>query len=112
MEKRTEKRRHLLHTNIAGFMYWDGCEAFSNLKVGTKLYLVREDNNRHDPNAVAIYYKNYKLGFIPSTENSIFANFLDMGHANLFEVIVCRLCPDTHPEKQVYINIYIKNKKQ
>jgi len=24
MEKRTEQRKHFLHCNIAGFMYWDG----------------------------------------------------------------------------------------
>ena len=108
MEKRTERRNHFLHTNVAGFMYWDGCEAFCKLEVGTKLELVRESDNRIDCDAVAIYYKDYKLGFIPGFKNEIFAKFLDMGHSDLFEVRVCRLCPEAHPEKQVYINIYIK----
>ena len=113
MEKRTEQRKHFLHCNIAGFMYWDGYEAFCKLDVGTKLELVRESDNRIDCDAVAIYYKDYKLGFIPGFKNEIFAMFLDMGHSDLFEVRVCRLCPEAHPEKQVYINIYIKrNEKQ
>ena len=112
MEKRTEIRKHFLHTNVAGFMYWDGCEAFSRLEVGTKLEMVREADNKHDCDAVALYYKDYKLGFIPGSENEIFAQFLDMGHSDLFEVRVCRLCPDAHPERQVYINIYIKRNEK
>ena len=108
MEKRTEKRKHFLHTNIAGFMYWDGCEAFGRLEVGTELKLVREEDNRHDSDAVAVYYRDYKLGFIPGHENEIFAQFLDMGHTDLFEVRVARLCPDAHPERQVHVNIYIR----
>lgn len=111
MEKRTEKRKHFLHTNVAGFMYWDGCEAFSRLEIGTKLELVREADNRHDADAVAIYFKDYKLGFIPGSENGVFAQFLDMGHVDLFDVRVARLCPDSHPERQVLINIYIKRNK-
>lgn len=112
MEKRTEIRKHFLHTNIAGFMYWDGCEASSRLKVGTELKLVREDDNRYDSDAVAVYYSDYKLGFILDHENEIFALFKDMGHTDLFEVRVARLCPDAHPEHQVYVNIYIIKKGQ
>ena len=69
MEKRTERRKHFLHTNVAGFMYWDGCEAFSRLEIGTKLEMVREADNKHDCDAVALYYKDYKLGFIPVSTN-------------------------------------------
>ena len=112
MEKRREQRKHFLHTNVAGFMYWDGCEAFSRLEVGTKLEMVREADNKHDCDAVALYYKDYKLGFIPGSENEIFAQFLDMGYSDLFEVRVGRLCPDAHPERQVYINIYIKRNEK
>ena len=108
MEKRTEKRSHFLHTNIAGFMYWDGYEVFDRLRAGTKLALVRECDNRHDSDAVAIYYKNCKLGYIPGCENEVFAKFLDMGHTDIFEAVVCRVCPDAHPEKQIFVNIYIK----
>ena len=45
-------------------MYADGCMAFEELKMGTKLELEGEEYNSHDHNAVAIYYKDMKLGFI------------------------------------------------
>ena len=38
MEQRMEKRKHYLYCNIAGFMYWDGCEAFSEPEVGKKFF--------------------------------------------------------------------------
>ena len=40
MEKRTERRKHFIHINVAGFTYWDGCEAFSRLEIGIKLEMV------------------------------------------------------------------------
>ena len=110
MEKRTEQRKHFFHCNIAGFMYWDGCIAFEELKMGTELKLVREEYNSHDHNAVAVYYKDMKLGFIPIYKNELISQFLDMGHSDVFETRVCRLDKDTHPEHQVHINIYIKRK--
>lgn len=110
MEKRTEQRKHFLHCNIAGFMYWDGCIAFEKLKVGTKLELEREEYNSHDHNAVAIYYKDMKLGFIPKRHNELVCQFLDMGHNDVFEVRVCQIDEEAHPEHQIHINVYIKRK--
>ena len=110
MEKRTEKRKHFLHTNVAGFMYWDGCEAFSRLEIGTKLEMVREADNKHDCDTVALYYKDYKLGFIPKRHNELVSQFLDMGHNDVFEVRVCQIDEEAHPEHQIHINVYIKRK--
>ena len=110
MEQRMEKRKHYLYCNVAGFMFWDGCEAFGELENGTELKLVREPENKYDPEAVAVYYKDFKLGFVPSSENEKISRFLDMGYTDLFEVRVARLCEDAHPEKQVFVNIYIKRR--
>ena len=112
MEKRTEQRKHFLHCNIAGFTYWDGCIAFEELKMGTILELVREEHNSHDPNAVAIYYKDMKLGFIPKRHNELLSQFIEMGHDAVFEVRVCQIDEEAHPELQVYVNVYIKRKNK
>lgn len=110
MEKRQEKRRFFMHCNIAGFTYWDGCLALEQLKVGSKLELIPDDKNRHDINAVAIYYDDYKLGYIPSSKAESVRQFFDMGHNDIFETRVSRINKEEHPESQVLINIYIKNK--
>jgi len=101
-------KRHLANFHIAGFGYWDGCEAFENLKIGTKLDLVREEDNKFDPYAVAIYYKDLKLGFIPREDNREISKFLDMDWDDIFEVRVTRLTPDAHPESQVEVVVHIK----
>ena len=40
---------------IAGFNYYDGCMAWEEFKVGAKLELVRDECNKVEVNAVAIY---------------------------------------------------------
>ena len=107
--KKNLKRIHLDSFPIAGFGYWDGCEAFSELKNGTRLTLVREEDNEFDPYAVALYYKDFKLGYIPRDHNHDISKYLDMGIDNVYEVLITRVTADVHPENQVEVNLYIKN---
>lgn len=108
-ERRTEKRVHLDNFHIAGFGYWDGCEAFEHLKIGTKLRLVREADNPFDFYAVAIYYEEHKLGFIPRSSNHDISKYLDMGLEDIYEVRITRITPDVQPEAQVEVIVYIKD---
>ena len=103
------KKIHLTNFHIAGFGYWEGCEAFERLKIGTKLDLVREENNPFDPYAVAIYYGDYKLGFIPRGDNHDISKYMDMGLEDIYDVRITRLTPDAHPEQQVEVIVNIKN---
>ena len=111
-DERMEMKRHLDNFHIAGFGYWDGCEAFEHLKIGTRLDLVREEGNAFDPYAVAIYYKDLKLGFIPRESNKEISKYLDMGWDDLYEVRVTRVTPDAHPESQVEVVVHIKRNVQ
>ena len=110
-ENKVVKIVHLTNFHIAGFGYWEGCEAFEQLKIGTRLELVREEDNKFDPYAVAIYYGDFKLGFIPRENNHDISKFLDMGWDNLFEVRITRITPDAHPESQVEVIVYVRNGK-
>lgn len=105
-----EKRRHLANFHLAGFTYYDGVIVFKDLKVGTPLKLVREADNKYDPNAIAIYYEKSKLGFVPRTENETLSIFLDMGYNDLFEVFINRITPDARPESQIGVNVFLKAK--
>ena len=107
----TLKRTHLANFHIAGFSYWDGCEAFEQLRIGTELRLVRETGNAFDFYAVAIYYGDFKLGYVPRGENHEISKYLDMGLENIYECRITRLTPDTHPENQVEVIVYVKNQR-
>ena len=108
-ENKPVKKVHLANFHIAGFGYWEGCEVFEQLKIGTRLDLVREENNQFDPYAVAIYFGDYKLGFIPRGQNHDISKYLDMGIDNIYDVRITRITPDVHPEDQVEVIVYVKN---
>jgi hypothetical protein len=73
---------------------------------------VREGDNKFDPYAVAIYHKNYKLGFIPQGKNQMISQLLDLGYADIFDLRVQQLLIDAHPEKQVSVALFIKQRSQ
>jgi hypothetical protein len=94
---------------IAGFKHWDGAFALPNLKVGQKLKLKPEPDNPYDPNAIAIYRKGTKLGFVPRGQNAVMAQLMHFGHKNVFEAYVLGVDPEADPWKQVYVGVRVKD---
>lgn len=108
---KTKEREHLANFYIAGLTYYDAPLCFDKLKIGTKLSLVVEDDNKYDARAIAIYYKEHKLGFIPRVENRIFYKLLTMGYNTIFDIIIQQVSPDQNPEQQIRVVAHIiKNK--
>ena len=111
MEQKSRKLMHFADFHIAGFAYWEGCIAFNELKIGSVLTLEREADNSFDPYAVAIYYGDKKLGFIPKGENEEISKLLDMGYRDIFDVRINQLAPDLHPQEQVSVIVYLKRRE-
>ena len=105
------KHRHYSTFHIAGFSYWDGCMVFNQLEIGTQLRLVYEPDNKFDAYAIALYYREYKLGYVPRSDNHDFSKFLEMGHEGLFEVRINRISKHEHPEHQIGVIVYITSKE-
>jgi len=101
--------RHFADFHIAGFTYYNGSDVFENLKIGTSLSLKAEPENPYDPDAVAIYYHDIKIGFVPKAENTLIRKFLNLGYTDLFEVKINQVSPESHPEKQVRVVVRIKD---
>ncbi|AFJ02205.1 HIRAN domain-containing protein [Methylophaga frappieri] len=55
----------LQHSPIAGFQYYQGEAAWSELKQGQLLRLQREADNPYEKRAVAVYRNETKLGCLP-----------------------------------------------
>lgn len=83
-----EPSRVLLSFHIAGFQYADGALVLGDLKAGDKLTLCDERDNPHDPEAVAIYYGNTKLGYVPGNEVGPLSLMMYYGHEDVFEARV------------------------
>jgi hypothetical protein len=105
-------KEHFLSCNVAAFTYCEGVEVFSQLKVGKKVRLVREDENPHDHKAVAIFFGDTHIGYIPRQQNETIAKLLDLGYDDIFEARIQAVDPTAHPEQQVDIVIYIKRKEK
>ena len=66
---------------LAGFRHHRAGGIWPFLKPGLELRLRREPWNRHDPQAVAVYYRQEKLGYLPRTDNAAVARWPDQGRA-------------------------------
>lgn len=78
-----------------GFKNSDGSDRASiirsNVREGAKVFLVREPNNEHDPNAVAVYIESRvffgfgkskkQIGYIKATRSNVVAKKLDAGES-------------------------------
>jgi hypothetical protein len=104
--------RHLANFHIAGFTYYDGVDVFYELKIGTELKLKAEPENKFDSYAVAIYFNESKLGYIPRGENKGISKFLNCGYTDIFEMKICRITSEAHTEQQVCVQMKIKINKE
>lgn len=117
-----EKRRLFLECNIAGAAFYHIDEIWGELHEGTKLFLVREKDNVHDENAVAValacksdewsddFEAGRTLGYIPRAANKSLATLLDMGWQDMFEAEICELREHVPYSDRIHILVYVKNK--
>jgi hypothetical protein len=93
--------------NIAGIEYYEALFTINELKVGDKLFLEAEPNNIHDENAVAIYYKDFKLGYIPRAANYSISVLLNASW-DIFEAFVQKINRDN---LEISVAVFVKNNK-
>lgn len=76
---------------LAGSQYYAVSEIWADLKIGDRLTLVREPDNRHDRKAVRVEWNGRQLGYVPRAENRAVAAALDGGEK--LDARVSRLRP-------------------
>jgi hypothetical protein len=106
------EKKYLKHFNIAGLTYWDAVEVFTELTVGTQLQLKAEPDNKYDAEAVAIYYKDKKLGYIPGKMNRTISSLIQCGYTDIFDVRINRLIPEGHPEEQIGVVVRVLKREE
>jgi hypothetical protein len=90
---------------IAGFQFHDGDAIWSSLSVGEELTLVRESSNTHDPDAVAVYFDEKMLGYVPRGENSAIAQMLDRGES--LEAKISKLLIEEDPWERIRFTVFL-----
>lgn len=111
LEGATMKRSRLfLSFAVAGFQRYDGALVFNQLSVGSGLSLVPELDNPYDPCAMALYFDEAMIGYVPRDLNEELSQLFYFGHGDVFEARVLQVNPEKEPWKQVRVGIYVKDK--
>ncbi|MFC1602417.1 HIRAN domain-containing protein [Pseudomonadota bacterium] len=95
---------------LAGCQYYRAEGVWTFLRVGEALRLKREPHNQHDPNAIAVYFKNDMLGFIPSNENELLAQLMDQGEP--LEAFITQLLSDSKVGRNVRFGVFSGSKSR
>lgn len=126
IEKKEEpkfERKLILECPVAGIGYHDIEDVWDELYVGAKIALVRQKNNKHDKNAVAValaedydgdpevFDFDYILGYIPRKDNQAIAAMLDMGWQDQLEAEISELNEHAGYEDRLHIKVYIRSKE-
>lgn len=136
-----KNKAEFLNCNLAGFGHTEGYLVLDEMRPGDKLYMVREDENKHDLDAIALFYvpkhelpKDTQLfsislgkpkkanaqertvealhvGYIPGRDNTQLAQLMDFGHKDIFECVITYVDKEAHPNQQVQIRVNLLEKK-
>ena len=91
---------------LAGFTYHEAPAVFATLRADDELTLLREPDNPHDANAVSVYWRERKLGYVPRTQNAALAWAMDRG-----EVVVARvsrLQSGGNPRQRLEFEVFLR----
>ena len=117
-----ENRKLFIECNVAGAAFYNIDDIWDELYEGAKLVLVREKDNVHDEDAIAVALADESndwsdeiecgptLGYIPRKVNNSLATLLDMGWQDVFETEISELRENVPYSDRIHISIYIKNK--
>ena len=78
---------------------------WTQIRVGDRLTLVREADNRHDRRAVRVEWQGQPLGYLPRAENRAVSRALDAGER--LEGRVLQLRDDPDPWRRVEFEVYL-----
>ena len=90
---------------LAGFRHYEAPNLWGEIKPGDPLTLVREPDNPHDPNAVRVEWRTFKLGYVPRAENATVARQLDRGTP--LAARVSKVQATRAPNKRIEFEVYL-----
>lgn len=96
----------ILRTQVAGWSFHEGDSVSSFLSCGKRLRLIREAGNTHDHNAVAVYFSNKQIGYIPKKDNKEIAQLFDEGKGNTIQARITWANLDEEKGPAIHFNIY------
>ena len=90
---------------LAGFQHHNGRRIWRYLNEGETLRFKREPFNFHDHNAVAVYFRNEKLGYLPENQNQVAAQMLDRGETLIGKIK--QLVTSSNPQERISLQVWL-----
>jgi len=87
-KEQTKGSTLFLATNLAGTKYIKNQRIFYKFEENDFLTMRHEPDNKYDENAVALYYGDEKVGYLPEKDNKAIAALLKSGWEKMFLVYV------------------------
>ncbi|MDD6730760.1 MAG: HIRAN domain-containing protein [Eggerthellaceae bacterium] len=97
---------------VAGMRYYDGLLVLGEMKPGDEIALVPEFDNHYDDNAIALYYHDRMIGYVPRAVNAIPAQLLRFGHSDVFECRVLAVDTDADTYDQLHVGLYVTDHRK
>lgn len=99
-------RIYLLQSFVRGFRFYEGAALIPKMKNGDMLQLVREPDNQFDNKAIAVYYNDIKIGFLPKEDNDILSKLMDAEVVKLHAEIA-QLQEGAKDWEKLFIAVYV-----
>lgn len=101
--------------SIAGWIHYVPEDNSEDVFVGEKLFLVRDYDNTHDCNAVAVCLNDHDdlagiIGYVPRTENKLIAQMIDKGWGDALKAELTTIKHDGVPSERLRMTIYLIDK--
>lgn len=107
LQARAFCKKHLLvDTAVFGYSYNDGKSILHCIKIGDKLALKRELSKPYDENAIEIYWRDKKIGYVPRVDNSVIPQMMDRGEKLTCSIPWLKLSDD--PWERIGIKIEVE----
>ncbi len=100
-----KRKIYLLQFFVAGFRHYKGMEMLAHMEANDLIELRREPDNEYDDCAIALYWQQEKIGYIPADYNEMLAKLLDAQALPLLGMIT-HLNREVKPWENVVAAVY------
>ncbi|RNI33573.1 hypothetical protein EFY79_18295 [Hanamia caeni] len=95
----------LLQSFVAGFRFYKGMELLPHMQEQDIVELRRQPDNEHDEFAVAVYWQQEMIGYLPAASSEVSARLMDAKALPLVGIIT-HLQRDAQPWENVAVAVY------
>ncbi len=106
-----KRKIYLQQFFVAGFRHYRGMEVLEYMQENDLLELRREPANEHDSCAIALYWQQEKIGYVPADLNELLSRLIDAQALPLLGMIT-HLNKEVKPWEKVAVAVYFLQDEQ